>query len=234
MAVNPNDSLQSALTKMQLNDYSQLVVATGERAVKGVISYRSVAREQLHGQPKIVGDCLENPPEVTLNEPLLDVVARFEQCDCVLVRGDDGRLCGIVTPADIAREFHAMTAPFLIIGEIETHLRWFIDRALDLSNVTISAAPPPGSGRLPARASDLSVGELERILENPEYWGKVGIAYDRTEFCKALDDMRRFRNQTMHFGDPLSQQEVNRLRNLANALRVSSAASAKSKGGKGA
>jgi CBS domain-containing protein len=231
LTVKPETSIESALTMMQLNDYSQLVVATGERSIKGVVSYRSIAREQLHGSPKIVDDCMEVVPQLTLNDPLLDAVARFQQCDCVLVLGDDKKLCGIITPADIAREFHAMTAPFLIIGEIETHLRWFIDRsALNLADVTISAAPQPAAGNVASSAADLSIGELERILENPEYWGKVGIAYDRAEFCKALDDMRRFRNQTMHFGDPLSAQEVNRLRNLANALRVSSAAMAKAKG----
>lgn len=229
LMANPADDLASALTKMQLHDYSQLVVGTGERSIKGVISYRSIANQQLHGTPKKVADCIESVPEVTLDEPLLDVVARFQRHDCVLVFDETKKLSGIVTPADIAREFHGMTAPFLVIGEVETHLRWLIDRALDLSKVTFSAAPPPAAGELPSKASDLTMGELERILENPEYWSKVGMTYDRVEFCKALGDMRKLRNETMHFGDPLSQDELAKLRNFADALRIACAAAAKHK-----
>lgn len=227
LMVNPNDDLASALTKMQLNDYSQLVVATGLKSVKGVVSYKSIAIQDLHGQPQKVAECIDDSiPQVTLNEPLLDVVARFETHDCVLVFKDDKSICGIVTPADIAHEFRAMTAPFLIIGEIETHLRWFIDRAIDIANVTFSAAPPPAPGKLPAEAADLTMGEIERILENPEYWKQVGLPYDRVDFCAALGKMRQFRNETMHFGDLLTEAELHSLRTFANTLRVAAGAMA--------
>ncbi len=70
LMVNPNDDLASALTKMQLNDYSQLVVATGLKSVKGVVSYKSIAIQQLHGHPEKVGECIDDSvPQVTLNEP---------------------------------------------------------------------------------------------------------------------------------------------------------------------
>ena len=228
LMVTPSDTLASAMTKMQLHDYSQLVAGTGERSVKGVISYRSIANQQMHGSPKVVGDCIEQVPEVTLDAALLDVVARFQSYDCVLVFNAEKKLCGIVTPADIASEFQAMTAPFLVIGEIETQLRWLIDRALDLSEVTFTAAPAPKPGAPPSKAADLTMGELERILENPEYWAKIGMTYDRVDFCQALSEMRKFRNETMHFGDPLSPAELTKLRNFATALRLACAAAAKS------
>lgn len=224
--VNPSDSIASALTKMQLNDYSQLVVGTGERSIRGVVSDRSVANQMLHGKPKKVDDCVESVPEVTLDEPLLDVVAKFQRHDCVLVFDDAKRIFGIVTPSDIAREFHGMTAPFLVIGEIETHLRWLIDRSIELTsvtNATSSAAP----GDPPSKAADLTMGELERILENPDHWAMVGMPYDRADFCKSLTEMRKLRNETMHFGDPLSDAELAKLRNFADALRIACAAAAK-------
>ncbi len=119
-----------------------------------------------------------------------------------------------------------MTAPFLIIGEIETHLRWLIDRAVDISKVTFSAAPPPATGKPPAEAADLTMGEIERILENPAYWKQVGLPYGRVDFCSELGRMRQMRNETMHFGDLLKDDELKSLRRFANTLRVACAAAA--------
>jgi predicted transcriptional regulator len=98
---------------MALHDYSQLVVTTGPRDIKGIISYKSVAQAYLQGEPKTVGDCLdENVPQVELDEPLLRVVERFNEYSAVLIIRTDKTLAGIVTPADISGEFGAMAAPF--------------------------------------------------------------------------------------------------------------------------
>ena len=118
-----------------------------------------------------------------------------------------------------------MTAPFLVIGEIELHLRWLIDR-LDLTDLAMpAAAAAPTDG--PTKASDMTMGEIERILQAPGQWERVGMKYDRVTFCRALEQARKFRNDTMHFGDPLTSEELDTLRAFADALRVACAAAAK-------
>ena len=57
--MKPGASIAEALTQMQLNDYSQLVVATNERNVKGVVSYHSIATAQLLGRPPLVSECID-------------------------------------------------------------------------------------------------------------------------------------------------------------------------------
>ena len=54
--MKPGASIAEALTQMQLNDYSQLVVATNERNVKGVVSYHSIATAQLLGPPVLASE----------------------------------------------------------------------------------------------------------------------------------------------------------------------------------
>jgi len=154
--IDPNKSLQEALTIMDLREFSQLVVASSPRDVRGIISYKSAARAFLHGHPKTVGDCLDaSVPRVELNEPVLKVVDRFTEHDVVLVIGQDRSLSGIVSPADIAEEFRSLAAPFLLIGQIEERLRWLIRKqevdlgaALAASSVAIEHGRPFGTYEL--------------------------------------------------------------------------------------
>ena len=130
--------LSRALTKMALYDYSQLVVGSGRREIKGLISYRSVAQAFFQSEPKIVGDCIDDTvPHVKLDEPLFRVADLFRYYDAVLVFRSDKALSGIVTPFDIAVEFGVTAAPVLLIGQIEEQLRWLLENRLDLAEALI-------------------------------------------------------------------------------------------------
>jgi hypothetical protein len=84
--ISPSATVKEALTKMALHDYSQLVVTTGPRDIKGIISYKSVAQAYLQGEPKTVGDCLdENVPQVELT---LRVVCFNEYSAVLIIRTD--------------------------------------------------------------------------------------------------------------------------------------------------
>jgi len=183
-------TIAKALTHMKLKDYSQLVVARGLRSIRGIVSHKSIAEAQLHGAPRKVSECLdESVPRVNLGEPLLEVISRFQRHDCVLVIADDKQLCGIVTPADIAREFSAMAGPFLVIGEIEVHLQWLVNRQLDLSQISLSQADAAYK-KQPARAADLTMGDIQHLLQAPEHWKQVSINYDQAVFCQELNEVR--------------------------------------------
>lgn len=228
LCVKPDTSVAAALTEMQMRDYSQLVVAASPRSVRGIVSYRSIARAQLHGSPARVSDCQDDSvPQVGLDEPLLDVISQFQRHNCVLLFAADGQLCGIVTPADIAAEFRNMAGPFLVIGEIEEHLRWLIERCgIDLSSALAGPSSAAGN-RAAARTADLTMGEIERIFQNPGHWATVGLSYDRVTFCSELGAIREFRNALMHFREPISADGLERLRNFAGMLRTACTAIAR-------
>jgi len=223
VCINPNKLLQEALTIMDLQDFSQLVVASSPRDVKGIISFKSVARSFfLHGDPKTVADCLDvSVPRVELTEPVLRVLDRFNEHDVVLVMAQDKSLSGIVTPADIADEFRTLAGPFLLIGDIEAGLRWLVmKQEIDIASALAASSVKMDSSNPPA-ASDLTMGELHRILEQPDNWTTVGIAYDRATFCKELNTVREIRNAVMHFKD-LPGDALHQLRRFANVVRIAS------------
>lgn len=80
---------------------------------------------------------------------------------------------------------------------------------------------PGDIGRVTSDASYLTVGEMKRLLENPDNWARLQWRVDRGVFVEALDGVRATRNEVMHFSaDPLSEQDVARLRNFNTWLQV--------------
>ena len=70
-----------------------------------------------------------------------------------------------------------------------------------------------------AEIEELTMGELQRILEFPEHWDKLGLAFDRVVFTNALGQARDYRNRLMHFRDPLTEEEMRQLSNFCDTVR---------------
>ena len=70
VSIAPDKPITAATTVMLMNDYSQLPVMTGERDVKGVISWRSIGRRQAMGvQCNVVRECMDSANEIDFNAP---------------------------------------------------------------------------------------------------------------------------------------------------------------------
>jgi hypothetical protein len=82
------------------------------------------------------------------------------------------------------------------------------------------AAGFPGEKQSSAMCvDDLTMGELERIIEQPANWNAVNIRYDRATFCKELAAVRELRNEVMHFGDTPDAKEFKRLKDFAAVVQ---------------
>ena len=129
LQITPSETVAKALTEMALKDYSQLVVTSGRKSIRGIVSYKSIAQAFLHGTPKTVNDCLDkSAPIVEKDEPLLKVVDRFSQFDVVLITHKDKSLAGIVTPADIAAEFGGLARRFFSSGRSKSSYAGWLEK----------------------------------------------------------------------------------------------------------
>src|ERR1700690_3762314 len=73
--VNPEDSVQRAITLMMAHGYSQLPVMTSEREVKGVVSWESVARQFLLQKPcERVRQCMDKAREIMADASLFAAI----------------------------------------------------------------------------------------------------------------------------------------------------------------
>ena len=66
--------------------------------------------------------------------------------------------------------------------------------------------------------ADLTFGECVRLIEHPQIWGKLNLKIDRVVLTKLLEDVRKVRNDVMHFDpDPMTTDE---LATLKRAVRL--------------
>ena len=223
--VSPNASIQAAYTSMLLRKFSQLVVADHPKPlrqnIKGIVSFRSMAKALMNGKPTTVGDCVEKDVYCAESDAdLKSVVSQLSGNDVALVIGRDNRLQGIVTAWDLAEEFADLIDPFKRIGEIEERLRTLVKTRLGKDKV-VEFLKNHGLSTKEAieKIEELTMGELQRVLEFPEHWDALDLVFDRVEFISALSKARDYRNRLMHFKDPLTEDEMTQLSNFCDTVR---------------
>ncbi len=211
--VSPNASIQTAYTTMLLSKYSQLMVANQKRPrqqdIKGIVSFQSMAKALINDDPTTVGDCIDKDVSFAQShDDLMSVVGELSKNDVVLVIGLDKRLQGIVTAWDLAEEFAELVDPFKRIGEIEERLQALARVRLGKDKVAQFLSDHGLLDNTPVSdLEDLTMGELQRVLDFPEHWDALELAFDRSVFIAALDEVREYRNRLMHFKDPFSPGE---------------------------
>lgn len=220
VSVNPNDSLSCVITKMMIHDYSQLPVMTSERSVHGMISWRSLG---VHLSLKREGTEARHamqPPEIVRHDvSIFDVIGIVAQHDYVLVRDATSKIAGIVTATDLSEQFRSLTEPFLLLSEIENHIRNLI--GANFSQADLVSVRDPADSREVQGVADLTFGEYVRLIEEPSRWERLGLGIDRATFCERLEFIRKVRNDVMHFDpDGIQSDQLRGLREFSRALRL--------------
>jgi CBS domain-containing protein len=217
VTVSPNDNVQKAVTLMLSRDYSQLPVITSPCEVKGIISWRSIGRRLTVATSSTqVREMMDEAAEVRADRSIFEALAQIARHDYVLIRNpQNNRIDGIVTASDLGQQFRQLAEPFLLIGEIENHLRKVLDGRFQ--EAELKNCRDPGDSERPIKSiADLTFGEYIRVLEEPERWEKTGLKVDRAAVIKDLNRIRNIRNDVMHFDpDPLVSDDITFLRSYA-------------------
>lgn len=220
VSVAPDITLQEAVTVMLANDFSQLPVMTSEREVKGVVSWNSIGTRLALGRS---GACarefMDDHQEIRADASLFQAIPIIVQHEYVLIRGTDNRITGIVTASDLSVQFQQLAEPFLLLGEIENHIRYIVRDKFTKEELT-SVRDIGDGDREVAGVADLTFGEYIRLLENPDRWKKLNLSIDRATFCKRLEPIRKIRNDVMHFDpDGIAPDDLERLRECVRFLQ---------------
>ncbi len=221
VTIGQDDLVIKAVTSMLQNDFSQLPIMHGEREVKGVITWKSIATRMVMAVecPK-VQDCREDAQVVDANITLFEAIPTIVKHGYVLVRDQQNRkITGIVTSSDLSLRFQQLTEPFLLLREIELHIREILNgkvSAADLVSIIqmTATAPPPKS------ISDLSFGGYIRLLQHPTVWKKLDLKVDQTLLTKQLESVREIRNDVMHFDpDPMTETQLEILKSATRFMQ---------------
>ncbi|WP_209382927.1 HPP family protein [Rhizobacter sp. AJA081-3] len=220
VSVVPDATLEEAATLMLRHDFSQLPVMTNEREVRGIVSWESIGPAAIFSnpRPRFVRECTKPHVEVKTTDSLFRVINRIIESSYVLVRDEHRVIKGILTTTDLSEQFQLLAEPFLLLGEIENHIRALIDGRF--TEAELSAVKDQGDeARTIETVADLTLGEHQRLLERPENWNRLGLNADRVVFVKELDKIRQLRNDVMHFdSDSITEIERTSLRNFLQFL----------------
>jgi CBS domain len=209
ISVAPDAEISQAITIMLQNDFSQLPVMIGERTVKGVVSWKSIARRvALGANYELVRHCMEGWHEIRNDRHLFDAIATIMDVGYVLVRDGEQKIAGIVTAADLSRQFHQMTEPFLLLSEIERHVRKLLDGRVSEDELRKARDPSDGDRDI-QRVDNLTLGECIRLVEMPQIWSRLCLPLiHRLTVTDSLRKITRIRNDVMHFNPDPNEKDI--------------------------
>jgi restriction system protein len=217
--VRLDDTLERAQALMMRKDYSQLAVQSGPRDLRGAISWESIAQAKIRKPDAGLRDAIVTPEVVGLNDDLLARIPMIVDASFVFVQALDRQICGIVTTSDLSLEFATLAKPFFLLAEVERRLRRLIDEHFTGEEIA-AVVDPADAEREAASASDLTIGECARLLEEPGRWNRLGWGLDRAIFIAELHDIRLIRNEIMHFSpDPLEEEQIRKIELFLRSLR---------------
>ncbi len=211
-------TLQEATTLMLMHDYSQLPVMSSDYKVDGIITWETIGNNLIHGGDKtLVRDFMKKDvTEITHEMSIFDAVKIIINKEVVLVRDEKNCICGLVTSTDISEQFITISEPFLILEQIENHIRKLLNGKFSEEKLKEICVEDESSRKVES-ISDLTFGEYIRLMENPENWEVMDLNIDRSTFIKRLDEIRRIRNDVMHFHpDGISETDLEILRQTSS------------------
>lgn len=207
---------------MLQHDFSQLPVMQGEREVRGVITWKSIGSRLALGQTcAAVKDCREDVRIIDSIRTLFEAIPTIVEFGYVLVRDQkDRRITGIVTASDLSLQFQALSEPFLLLREIELHIRLILRGKLDLSDCEVLKLPTPLSNRKLQAIDELTIGQYITLFQNKKIWDKLELGIDPKEFVCLLDEVRSIRNEVMHFDrDPMTRDQLETLKRSSRFMQ---------------
>ena len=197
--VDNSASLLEATTLMQVNGFSQLPVTNnGVRGLIGYISWETIACAKINGvKSDMVKDYVNtNVAVLSPDTPLIHAVEVVQKHDFAVVIAKDKSLFGIVTVNDITSQFIAETEPFVLMNELECHLRNLMRDKILLEDLRKLCQR---EDKEITSIDDLTFGDYIIVFGCEEQWEKLSIAAERKTFVQNLDAIREIRNEIMHF-----------------------------------
>jgi predicted transcriptional regulator len=217
-SVTPGATFEEAITLMLIKDFSQLAVMTSPRDLKGAVSWKSIAKARNAHPGAQLSAAIVRAEAVPYTADLISMLPVIERQEFVFVRGPDRCITGIVTLADVVEAYGQMASPFFMIGRIDRSLRRMIEATFTMK--TITPLINPDGLRSISSYDRLTMGDYQRILENPDCWARLGWPLDRKIFCNCLEKIATLRNNIMHFNnDPLPDDTLEMLQNFVNLLQ---------------
>ncbi|HEY2641413.1 MAG TPA: CBS domain-containing protein [Streptosporangiaceae bacterium] len=220
VAVSPESSLLYTRTVMLERQFSQLAVIDGNGTLHGAISWESMGKAYVASEYPKLADAIAPATVVDHDALLLDQIEVIYDRGFVFVRGPDRiHVTGIVTAADLTRQFGNLARPFMLIEEVEIRLRLRADEVYTLTE--LRDAVQKHRRDAVTQAADFTLRDYCYLLRPDENWAKLAWNVDQEYFIECLDKVVEIRNDLMHFTtDDVDPAQYEAVEGLLEMLRA--------------
>lgn len=241
LTVSPDTLVTSALDMMNRHHFSQLPVVRDGR-VAGMFSFESFANQliallakhgQLLGSPEdlVVDDFKSETRFISVDAPLEGSFSDLNEVSAV-VAGSRDNLQGIITPMDVLHHLHAVSQPFVLVSEIERHIRSLITACTQpdelgecIERALLNSPYPPE--RLPSDVTEMTMGDYLSIVRHGENWSahfgdafsEGGSSIQRKIVGGHLDEIRELRNVIYHRKRSIMDEDIKSLKEHRTWIR---------------
>jgi hypothetical protein len=225
--LNGNDKMSLAITEMISRDFSQVPIFDGSKPIRekylGSVTWETLAQAVLRYDEVEDGKCKDYATHANDVMPtstdILDAVARITESSYVYLVNDENEIVDIVTSSDVSQAFTENTGVFLKVSELESKLKSVIASRAKIEEYRSLLL----NGDRVEDVSDLTFGDIVQIFRSRDMWKKLGVlSLDRNRFSAILEEVRKIRNNTMHFrsaeGDSYGNSED--LATVKSAIRL--------------
>jgi len=217
----PRDStLEKAYLHMWKNEFSQLPVMNNEREILGLITWQSIAKGLIACKKS---NCVKDymTDEFTIldeNTPLFDAIKEVIKIGVVFVRDNERKIKGPITPSDLNEQFIEQIEPYILLEQIENYIRLLLHNKIVLEDIHKLININEEEREINS-LSDMTFGEYIRVIQNNEMWRLLDLPFDKADFEKDIECVRKIRNGVMHFHpDGISESELKMLRKMSKFL----------------
>lgn len=220
VSVSPESSLLHARTVMLERQFSQLAVIDRNGTLHGAISWESIGKAYVASEHPRLADAIAPATVVDHDALLLDQIDTIYDKGFIFVRGPDrAHVTGIVTAADLTRQFGNLARPFILIEEVEIRLRLRADEVYTLAELKDAVQPHRRNGI--SQAADFTLRDYWYLMRPEKNWVKLAWNVDRGYFLDCLDKVVEIRNDLMHFTtDDVDPAQYDAVEGLLEMLRA--------------
>jgi restriction system protein len=220
VSVPPESTLLFARTLMLDRKFSQLAVIDENGILHGAISWESIGKAYVASGDPALADAIAPAKVVDHEELLLEQIDVIYDKGFVFVRGPDRkRVTGIVTAADLTRQFGNLARPVMLIEEVEIRLRLRADEVYTLAELKAAVQKHRQSGI--SQAADFTLRDYCFLMRPEENWSKLAWNMDREYFVDCLENVVMIRNELMHFTtDDVDPAQYSAVEGLLEMLRT--------------
>jgi hypothetical protein len=224
VTVNHTETVRDALHKMVQHDFSQLPIVNDHGDLVGMISVETIARTYFHlGEKETlsvlpVQDCRERPLTLTPEADLFEALDLLQKAYAIVIV--EGRKpIGILTNYDTIHFFRNITEGLLIVEDIETTLRQYIEAVFKQKNQMQAALmrafkPDKQDSTRPARTYDkLNFHQHIQLITTEGNWSHFEPFFKpKNLFTHYMEGVNQIRNQLAHFRDEIDAIQADLLR----------------------